>query len=222
MWARREPLDFRAARQQMVLDQLERRGIADPDVLEALTKIPREKFVPDESRRKAYSDEPLQIGYGQTISQPYMTALMTQALDLHEGERVLEVGTGSGYHAAVLAELGAHVISVERIAGLVDLARVNLDRAGYTNRVTVVHGDGSLGWPAESPYDAISVAASAPHVPQALLDQLVDGGRLVIPVGTLDEHDLLLYARHGDQWVVRTVTHCRFVPLLGEQGWKLQ
>jgi protein-L-isoaspartate(D-aspartate) O-methyltransferase len=219
---REQPFDFRAARQQMILDQLERRGIHDPRVLEAMGRIPREQFVPAEARRRAYNDEPLPIGFGQTISQPYMTALMCQALAVEPGERVLEVGTGSGYHAAVLAELGAQVISVERIPGLVAQAEENLRRTGYLGRVTVYCGDGSLGWPQEAPYHAISVAASAPQAPAALLEQLAPNGRLVIPIGSLEEHDLVLYTKLDGEWDIRTITHCRFVPLLGAQGWTLQ
>ena len=222
MFGRGAVRDFGTDRQRMVLDQLERRGIADARVLEAMRRIPREEFVPEARRRWAYADEPLPIGFGQTISQPYIAAVMAEALEVEPGGRALEVGTGSGYAAALLAELGARVITIERIEGLAEAARTNLSRAGYADRVLVVCGDGSLGWTAGQPYEIISVAAAAPEVPLALCDQLAENGRLVIPIGSLDEHDLLLYHKLPEGMQVRSVTRCRFVPLLGVQGWRLQ
>src|SRR5689334_15764827 len=169
----------------MVEKQLRRRGIHDPRVLQAMLEIPREEFVP-EFRLMAYQDAATPIGYGQTISQPYMTALMAQVLELRGDETVLEVGSGCGYAAAVLGAVAARVISVEIVPGLAALARANLRRTGRDVNVTIVDGDGSLGYPPGAPYDAISVAAGAPDVPQGLLDQLNDPGRLTIPVGGRD------------------------------------
>ena len=199
----------------MVERQLERRGITDRRVLEAMGRVPRHEFVPGASVDQAYSDQPLPIGHGVTISQPYIVALMTQALELRGDERVLEVGTGSGYAAAVLAELAASVVSVETIGPLAELARSRL--ATYGDRVLVVEGDGSLGYPDAAPYDAISVTAAAPRVPQPLLDQLAIGGRLVMPVGRGIE-DLVLVRRDETGFTRTVLTSVRFVPLIGEHG----
>jgi protein-L-isoaspartate(D-aspartate) O-methyltransferase len=199
--------------------QLRRRGIKDQRVLNAMLAIPREDFVSAKDRSRAYTDAPIPIGYAQTITQPYMTALMAQALTLNGSEKVLDVGTGSGYHAAVLARLARRVISVERIPKLVALARANLKRAGCAENITVVCGDGSLGYPPEAPFDAISVAAGSPEVPPALLDQLRDPGRLVIPVGNRFNQDLYFVQKKNGQILTKTLTGCRFVPLVGQQGW---
>jgi protein-L-isoaspartate(D-aspartate) O-methyltransferase len=201
----------------MVERQLRRRGIRNRRVLEAMGQILREEFVPADSRFLAYADEPISIGYRQTISQPYMTALMAELLELEGGETVLEIGTGSAYAAAVLAALAARVITIELIPGLAALARENLARTGRGHNVIVICGDGSLGYPQEAPYHAISVAACAPEVPQVLLDQLNDPGRLVIPVGEPEEQELRLVTKHHGQIESRVATLCRFVPLRGGQ-----
>jgi protein-L-isoaspartate(D-aspartate) O-methyltransferase len=203
----------------MVEAQLRRRGIRDERVLRAMREIPREEFVPAELRVLAYRDEPVHIGYGQTISQPYMTALMAEVLELEGHETVLEVGSGSGYAAAVLGALADRVITVEIVPGLVGIARANLRRTRRDRNVTVVQGDGSIGHPPGAPYDAISVAAGAPEAPPQLVDQLNDPGRLTIPVGSYDEQELRVAwkRRGGVEW--RVATQCRFVPLRGGEGW---
>jgi protein-L-isoaspartate(D-aspartate) O-methyltransferase len=217
--ARTNDVDFERNRRDMVVRQLVRRGITDPRVLEAMGTIPREEFVPVDLRHYAYGDEPLSIGSGQTISQPYITALMAQSLQLTGTEKVLEIGAGSGYHAAVLARLSREVISLEVVPELVDLARANLARCGVTN-VRVVLGDGSLGYEGEQPYDAISVAAASPAVPEPLLAQLSDPGRIVIPVGGLQEQELQLLELRAGSLVPRSIAACRFVPLVGAAGWQ--
>ncbi|MCW5982500.1 MAG: protein-L-isoaspartate(D-aspartate) O-methyltransferase [Bryobacteraceae bacterium] len=208
-----------ALRWHMVEKQLKARGIADPRVLEAMSRIPREEFVPERFRREAYADEPISIGHGQTISQPYITALMAQTLELKGHEKVLEVGAGSGYHAAVLGALAAEVITLEIIPELAELARRNLAGAGYDRNVRVVCGDGSLGYPETAPYDAISVAAGAPATPDQLLAQLAGDGRMVVPVGSYDEQKLMVFVKAGDALTSRVATYCRFVPLRGGGGW---
>lgn len=204
----------------MVETQLARRGIRDPRVLEAMRTIPREQFVPEEFRAEAYDDAPLPIGFGQTISQPYITALMAESLELRGEENVLDVGTGSGYHAAVLGALARRVISVERIPELCVMARANLMRLGLDGNITVLCSDGSMGVIEESPFQGISVAAGAPSVPRALLDQLDDPGILVIPVGDRAEQDLRVIRKANGQISTRTVSACRFVPLIGREGWR--
>jgi len=204
----------------MVERQLRRRGIFDERVLEAMAGIPRELFIPLEMRICAYDDGPVSIGHGQTISQPYMTALMAQCLELRGPETVLEVGAGSGYHAAVLGALAARVIAIELIPELAEQARLNLEAAGCDANIQVICGDGSLGFPGEAPYDAISVAAGAPKVPPALLEELWDPGRLVIPVGDLDEQQLRVIAKSGGELTNRLAAACRFVPLRGGAGWR--
>lgn len=203
----------------MVATQLRWRGIRDERVLRAMGEIPREQFVPAEYRLMSYRDEPIHIGYGQTISQPYMTALMAQELELRGDETVLEVGAGCGYAAAVLGALVKRVITVEIVPGLVDLARANLRKTWRDGNVVVVQGDGSMGYPEAAPYDAISVAAGAPDVPQSLLDQLADPGRLAIPVGDRDEQEFRVVRKLGGRIEWRAVTGCRFVPLRGGEGW---
>jgi len=207
---------FAIARERMVSEQIERRGIYEPRLLAVLRSVPRHDFVPRESLDFAYADRPLPIGYRQTISQPYIVALMTDLLKLTGGECVLEVGTGSGYQAAILSKLAREVHSVEFVPELAQSARSNL--SGYEN-VTVHHGDGSLGWPEAAPYDGILVAAAAPKTPQRLLDQLADGARLVIPVGGRAMQVLEVWIRDGNSYKTDSVTSVAFVPLRGEQGW---
>jgi protein-L-isoaspartate(D-aspartate) O-methyltransferase len=208
-------IDHTAAREAMVARQLAGRDISDPRVLDAMRRVPRHRFVPADLQRSAYADRPLPIGNDVTISQPYIVALMAQALEIGPSDRVLEVGTGSGYAAAVLAELAGRVVTVESIEALAALAQTRLAR--YGDRVRVVVGDGSLGYPAEAPYDAISVTAAAPTIPPPLLDQLAGGGRLVIPVGGATE-DLVRVVRTPAGDVHEVLTQVRFVPLTGRHG----
>lgn len=213
--------DWSRLRHEMVVNQLMRRGIRNPRVLDAMESVPRHEFVPEPYREQSYEDEPAPIGCGQTISQPYMVAAMAEALDLSGHEKILEVGAGSGYAAAVMAELSTPVFTIEREPDLVTLARENLSRTGYAGRVTVVAGDGTLGYPAEAPFQAISVAAGAPDVPYPLLDQLDPaGGRLVIPVGSARDQELRLIRKSDGRIDSKVITYCRFVPLQGEQGWR--
>jgi protein-L-isoaspartate(D-aspartate) O-methyltransferase len=212
--------DWETERRTMVERQLRRRGIRDARVLQAMGEIPREEFVPADLRVMAYGDAPVQIGWGQTISQPYMTALMAQELELTGTETVLEVGAGSGYAAAVLGALAARVVAVEIVAPLTQQARANLDRAGRGANVTVLEGDGGFGFAQFAPYDAISVAAAAPEIPAALLEQLNDPGRMVIPVGTRDDQELRVLTKRGGQIEQRVPTLCQFVPLRGAEGWR--
>jgi protein-L-isoaspartate(D-aspartate) O-methyltransferase len=204
----------------MVEAQLERRGIADQRVLAAMREVPREEFVPERYRGEAYADEPIAIGYGQTISQPYMVALMAERLQLTGREVTLEVGAGCGYAAAVLGRLAWRVVTVELIPELAALAQSNLRRTGLDGNVIVVPGDGSLGCAAFAPYDAIAVAAGAPEIPAALLEQLNDPGRLVIPVGERDDQELRVVQKCGGRIEERVATMCRFVLLRGGEGWK--
>jgi len=204
----------------MVETQLAKRGIRDPRVLDAMSEIPREEFIPLEARVQAYSDGPIGVGFGQTISQPYMTALMAACLELSGTERVLEVGSGSGYAAAVLGALAREVVTVEIVPELAAFARENLRRTGCDRNVRVVDGDGGWGFQAEAPYDAISVAAAAPDVPSSLLQQLRDPGRMAIPVGSLDDQELQVIEKHEGRIDSRVATLCRFVPLRGGEGWR--
>ncbi len=206
--------------EEMIGKHLLKRGIHDERVLEAMRRIPREEFIPRDMRGDAYSDAPVAIGFSQTITQPYMTALMAQVLELTGDEKVLEVGTGSGYHAAVLGALARYVVSIERIPELAALARSNLKRTGLDANITVVCGDGSLGVPRHAPFDAISVAAASPHTPPALLAQLNDSGTMVIPVGDRLNQDLQVIRKHNGKIVTHVSTSCRFVPLLGREGWQ--
>jgi protein-L-isoaspartate(D-aspartate) O-methyltransferase len=201
----------------MVERQLRARDITDERVLEAMSRVPRELFVPEEERRRAYADAALPIGHGQTISQPYMVARIAEALSLRPGERVLDVGTGSGYQAAVLAELGADVATIERIPELAATARESLAAAGYP-QVDVHVGDGTLGLPELAPFDAIAVAAAAPAFPQTLYEQLRPRGRLVVPVGGERAQRLELIVRSPEGPAVVHSVPCRFVPLVGEEG----
>jgi protein-L-isoaspartate(D-aspartate) O-methyltransferase len=206
-----------AARREMVRQQLQQRGVVDRHVLEAIQRVPRHRFVTPGCEALAYDDRALPIDCGQTISQPLIVGLMTQALDLTGSQRVLEVGTGSGYQAAVLAELAAEVISIERHPELSAAAARVLDELGYAN-VSLVVGDGWLGWPPKAPYDRIIVTAAAEKCPPALLEQLADRGILVVPVGPDDAQELMRFERHGDRIESTWLTSCRFVPLLHGTG----
>lgn len=202
----------------MVVEQLERRGISDHRVLEAMRMVPREVFTDADERKRAYEDIPIQIGWGQTISQPYMVALICEAARVRPSDRVLDVGTGSGYQAAVLAELAEEVHTIERLQQLAERAREKLDAAGY-QRVLVHVGDGSLGDPDHAPFDAITVAAAAPGLPQSLYAQLVPGGCLVIPVGDRRGQRLEVVVKSPEGPAVAHSVECRFVPLVGEEGY---
>ncbi len=206
-------------RARMVEEQLRGRGIRDERVLGAMVKVPREAFIAEADAPSAYSDFPLPIGAGQTISQPYIVAAMLQMLDLQPKDRVLEIGTGTGYEAAILSELTAEVWTIERHAELADKAREILQRLGYAN-VQVVHGDGSRGLPEHAPFDKMLVAAAAPRVPEELPAQLADRGRLMIPVGSRSEQQLQLVRKMGGEISVTQHELCRFVPLVGESGWE--
>ncbi len=207
------------ARLQMVARQIKARGVSDHRVLAAMGKVQRHEFVADNQLASAYGDHPLPIGEGQTISQPYMVASMTESLGLDGSERVLEIGTGSGYQAAVLAELAREVISIERIESLATRARTRIDNLGYKN-VAVIVADGTLGWPDQAPYQGILVTAGAPSVPKTLLEQLDIGGKLVIPVGKRQTQLVEIHTRTGpDSYDTRQETACRFVDLIGKHGW---
>jgi protein-L-isoaspartate(D-aspartate) O-methyltransferase len=210
---------YQREREEMVEFQIRARGIGNERVLAAMQKVPRHLFVPKTWERAAYEDRPLPIGEGQTISQPYIVAVMTEQLEIRPRDRVLEIGTGSGYQAAILAELAAKVISVERLPGVADRARENLARAGVTG-VEIVVGDCTQGYPPEAPYDAIIVTAASPSIPKPLIDQLAEGGRLVAPVGPRDCQDLVkLVKREGRVETIPLGGVC-FVPLIGQFGWQ--
>jgi protein-L-isoaspartate(D-aspartate) O-methyltransferase len=211
--------DFEADRARMVAEQLEARDIVDRRVLDAMARVPREAFIDDDDWKRAYEDMPLQIGYGQTISQPYMVALICETADVRPTDRVLDVGTGSGYQAAVLAELGHEVHTIERLKVLAERAEERLRAAGY-ERVTVHYGDGSLGLPEQAPFNAITVAAAAPELPMTLYEQLVPGGRLVLPVGDRRGQRLELVVKSPEGPAVRRTVPCRFVPLVGDAGYR--
>jgi protein-L-isoaspartate(D-aspartate) O-methyltransferase len=202
----------------MVEEQLRGRGIEDERVLDAMGRVSREAFLDADERRRAYRDMPLPIGFGQTISQPYMVALIAQAAAVRPGDKVLDVGTGSGYSAAVFAELGARVHTIERIPELAAKARDRLREAGYPD-VAVQVGDGSLGVPEDAPFDAIAVAAAAPELPLTLYEQLVPGGRLVVPIGDRGGQRLEIAVRSPEGPAVVRSVPCRFVPLVGEGGY---
>lgn len=211
-------MTFDEERARMVAEQLRARGLTDERVLAAFRKVPRHLFIQQESRHEAYTDHPLPIGGGQTISQPYIVALMAQTLCLKGHERVLEIGTGSGYQTAILAELALEVFSVERLPELLAQARGRLDALGYLN-VRVSAGNGSLGWPEHAPYDAIIVSAAAPDVPPPLVDQLGEGGRMVLPIGQPQAQTLVCAQKHRGTVQHHEVASCVFVPLIGEHGW---
>jgi protein-L-isoaspartate(D-aspartate) O-methyltransferase len=206
-------------RRRMVEQQIRSRGIRNERVLAVMEKVPRHLFVPDDMKRMAYDDRPLPIGDGQTISQPYIVALMTELLDPHAGDRVLEIGSGSGYQAAILAELASEVITIERLPAVAARARRNLSAAG-SRPVEVVVGDGTLGYPRKAPYQGILVTAGTPDIPPPLIGQLADGGRLVAPVGPHGIQELVLVVREGER--IRRESHggVVFVPLIGEHGWR--
>ena len=213
-------MDWEEQRDQMVRSQLVSRGIKDERVLEAMRKVPRHLFVPKKLRESAYHDEPLSIGEGQTISQPYMVALMTECLDLKGGEKVLEIGTGSGYQTAILAELAEHLYTIERVPILLEKAQHLLTNLGYTT-IKFKGSDGTYGWLEESPFDGIIVTAAAPDISRVLLEQLKDkGGILVIPVGSRYSQSLYKITKKGDKIEKEERTLCVFVPLIGEYGWK--
>jgi len=216
---KRYSMDFNTERQRMVENQLKTRGITNFRVLEAMRKVPRHSFVPPELISSAYHDGPLSIGEGQTISQPYMVALMTECLELKGEGKVLEVGTGSGYQTAILAELAKEVYTIEIHKSLSGKARQLLADLGYNN-IEFRIGDGSKGWEEESPFGGIIVTAGSPDIPSTLQDQLTDGGRLVIPVGSRFLQTLYRITRVGDSFHKEAFTSCVFVPLVGEHGWK--
>ncbi len=210
---------FEVARREMVARQIEQRGIRDARVLDAMRSVPRHLFVPDEYVYASYMDEPLPIGEGQTISQPFMVAAMAEALLLKGTERVLEIGAGSGYQAAVLSHLAREVIAIEAQPLLASSARERLARLGYVN-VRVEQGDGSAGWPPDAPYDAILVTAAAPSVPAPLVEQLGEGGRLVLPVGGAENQELIRITKSERRTSRESLYACRFVPLVGRHGWQ--
>ena len=211
--------DTLIARKNMVDEQLVRRGVKDQRVLNAFLEVPRHKFVEEYLKYKAYDDYPLSIGYGQTISQPYMGALMTEAINPQPAERILEIGTGSGYQAAILSRLCSAVYTIERISALASRARKALDDLGYFN-VHIRLGDGTMGLPQDTPYDGIIVTAGAPHVPESLIGQLRENGRIIIPVGDEGIQDLKRIIRTNDGVKEESLGGCRFVKLIGKNGWQ--
>ncbi len=212
-------LDLATLRQAMVETQLRRRGIRDERVLQVMNEVPRHDFVAPFCLFEAYEDHPLPIGEGQTISQPYMVAIMTEALELEPGDKVLEIGTGSGYQTAILARLAAQVCTIEKFPSLARAAEERLRGMGFTN-ILFRTGDGSGGWPEHAPYQGIVVTAGAPYVPDVLVEQLAEGGRLVIPVGDTNQQELLQVVRRGSEREIQTINYCRFVPLTGKYGWR--
>lgn len=213
--------NFETERHAMVDRHIEGRGISNPRVLEAMRTVPRHLFLPERLQKEAYRDHPILIGCRQTISQPYMVALMTALLDPQPHDRVLEIGTGSGYQTAVLAALAREVVSVERHAPLAESARDTLNQLGFHN-VTIHVGDGTLGWPETGPYDAALFTAGAPSVPEPVKQQLAPEGRLVIPVGTRTQQRLIKLVRDGDDFRAADSVPCVFVPLVGEKGWQTE
>jgi protein-L-isoaspartate(D-aspartate) O-methyltransferase len=211
--------DTAQQRARMVKEQLRARGIRDERVLAAMAKVPRERFIAAEDQDKAYGDFPVPIGAGQTVSQPYIVALMIAALEVRAEDRVLEVGAGTGYQAAILGELAAEVWTIERHAELAGKAKAILAELGYAN-VHVVQGDGTLGLPQQAPFDRILVAAAAPGIPDSLTAQLTNGGRLIIPVGSRTEQQVQTVRKIDNEIFVTAGDLCRFVPLVGEQGWE--
>ncbi len=214
----RENTEWKFERQRMVKEQIMERGVRDERVIDAMKRVPRHTFVEKTYHHQAYNDYPLPIGYGQTISQPYMVASMTELLELKGAEKVLEIGTGSGYQTAILGLLCAKVYSIERIAELTKQARTTLDDLGFRN-INLMVGDGSIGWSDYSPYDGIIVTAGAPEVPTALIEQLAEKGRLVIPVGDEFSQILNLVKKHKGRIYRKEFFGCTFVPLVGKGGW---
>ncbi|HTP03532.1 MAG TPA: protein-L-isoaspartate(D-aspartate) O-methyltransferase [Nitrospirota bacterium] len=212
-------MNYESERRRMVDEQIAARGVKDERVLAAMRKVPRHEFLPEAIRGMAYGDHALPLGEGQTISQPYMVALMTELLELQDTERVLEIGTGSGYQAAVLAELCQKVYTVERVKMLADRARATLGRLGYT-RVAIKVYDGTYGWKDMAPFDAIMVTAGAPDIPAPLVEQLREGGRLVIPVGERYGQVLMKVVKTAGGIITVKSIPCIFVPLIGNHGWK--
>lgn len=213
----RGAMDHLQARERMVERQIANRGISSPRVLEAFRSVPRHEFVPEHKREFAYSDGPLPIGKGQTISQPYIVAYMTEVLKLTPDDRVLEIGTGSGYQAAILGELAGEVYTIERHQSLAETAARRLERMGYDN-IHVVQGDGTHGLPEHAPFDGVIVTAAAPEVPRPLLDQLAEGGRLIMPVGSRGGQVLKLYEKEEGDIHIQTLSPVAFVPLVGDHG----
>ena len=216
---KKSELDYESLRHRMVEHQLRRRGIKDERVLKVMSEIPRHLFVPENSRVSSYEDYPLPVGEGQTISQPYMVALMTEQLNLKGDEKVLEIGTGSGYQAAILSKLCSEVYTVERIDTLAKRAEELFRKLGYDN-VKVRIGDGTQGWEEYAPYDGIIVTAGSPKIPPRLIDQLSEGGKIVIPVGSSFSQDLIVGRKVKHRLHERVICGCVFVPLIGKYGWK--
>ncbi len=211
-----DDMSFIELRQVMIKTQIEARGVKNKAVLDALAKVPRHKFLPQGYRALAYIDRPLPIGYGQTISQPYIVALMTELLELTGKERVLEIGTGSGYQAAVLAELSATVYTIEIIPALAKAAEELLEESGYKN-IVIKHGDGYKGWPEHAPFDAIIVTCAPPEIPEALIEQLAEGGRMVIPVGSIHQ-ELQLIRKEKGRIRLDNIIPVRFVPMVEDES----
>ncbi|MBI5250364.1 MAG: protein-L-isoaspartate(D-aspartate) O-methyltransferase [Desulfomonile tiedjei] len=211
-------MDYESARKIMVQNQIIARGVRDKHVISAMESVPRHLFVEESLQDEAYDDNPLPIGEGQTISQPFMVAIMTELLDLKDTDRVLEIGTGSGYQAAVLSRLCAWVYSVERVPALAERAKKTLVTCGYDN-LSFKIGDGSQGWPEEAPFDGIIVTAGSPRIPGVLVDQLAEDGKLVIPVGNRFSQTLKRVTKERNGNKVQSFTGCRFVDLIGEHGW---
>jgi protein-L-isoaspartate(D-aspartate) O-methyltransferase len=205
-------------RRAMVEHQIRARGVNDPGVLEAMEEVPRHLFIPPPYDRNAYDDNPLPIGRGQTISQPYIVAVMTELLHLKSSDNVLEIGTGSGYQAAVLSRIVRRVTSIERIPEVADLACHNLGELEFDN-IEIIVGDGTLGYPKNAPYDGIIITAATPDIPRPLTEQLADGGRMVAPAGSRDMQELVVLERHGDTLTTQNYGGVRFVPLIGKYGW---
>lgn len=210
---------YRELARRMVEQQIRARGVRDERVLRAMEEVPRHRFVPGVSMEEAYADRALPTQEGQTISQPYMVALMTELLEVEPGMKVLEIGTGSGYQSAILAYLGANVISIERSERLAEGARRILEELGYSKRVKIYVGDGTLGWAAEGPYERILATAGAPRLPRAFEEQVVEGGRIVIPIGDRYVQQLMVYRKKGGRLEERVSIACRFVPMIGADGW---
>jgi len=213
-------LDFKDAREKMVQEQLIKRGIHDERILNAFRKVERHLFVSNNDQLKAYEDNPVSIACGQTISQPYMVALMTQLLALNGSESILEIGTGSGYQTAILAELAQKVYSIERHPELADQAQLLLVDLAYTN-FQIKIGNGTIGWPEFAPFDSIIVTAGAPEIPDELISQLKEKGKLIIPVGSSHQQELLVASKRSDSYITNKICNCVFVPLIGEKGWNM-